>query len=133
MLFKHQNTVDTFLFAHTVFGVCLCTYIYICIHTYLPPPTSTCTKICVFPQPASSCKLQKYRQKNEIRSLIIAKSSKTNITATGHFFPELSSLQDPNLMILSVALYILLFIRNNIQSSLDSICRAAESSAAERW
>lgn len=112
--------------------VCACIFIYIYTHSYLP--TSACIKIRIFPQPASSCTLQKYRQKNKVKSLTVAKSSETNIAATGHcFFPELSPLPDPNLMILSIALYILLFIRNNIQSSLDSICRAAESSAAERW
>lgn len=112
---------------------CACGYVFLYIHTHTYLPTSTYTDIRMLPQPASFCKLQKYRQKNKIKFLIIAKSSETSITVTGHFFPELSPLQDSNLMILSVALYILLFIRNNSQSSLDSICRAAESSAAERW
>lgn len=78
-----------------------------------------------------NCKNTDKRMK--LGPLLLLSHQKLILQLLGIFFPALSSLQDPNLMILSVALYILLFIRNNIQSSLDSICRAAESHAAERW
>lgn len=41
---------------------CVCAHIftYIYIHTYLP--TNTCTKMRVFPQSVSFCKLQKYKR-----------------------------------------------------------------------
>jgi len=83
---------------------CVCAYIFMCVDTHTYLPTSTCTKMRIFPQPIPVRKLQKYRAKNKIKLLIIAKSSETNITDAGHNFPELSPLQDPNLMFLSVAL-----------------------------
>lgn len=77
-----KNAGDVFLLFWHVFVL---VYLYIYTHILSFPQTRS-PKYILFPQPASFCTLQKYRQKNEIKFLIIAKSSETNIISTGLFF-----------------------------------------------
>lgn len=49
LLFNHRNAVGVFLFVYTQLGVCLCTYIYIHRHTYLPPHEYMHQNACISP------------------------------------------------------------------------------------
>lgn len=134
--FQTLTAVDVFLLVRMQLAafVCMRLYTHTHTHTYSPPHEYT-TKIHIFPHPASFCKLQKYKR-IKLSLLSLLSHQKLILHLPGSFpppSPKPSPLRNPNSMILSVALYILLFIRNNIQPSPDSICRAAGSSAAERW